>query len=101
MADVTVVEGEAPDTVYVELFDAAGAAVTPTLSCNFELRVGVYIYTIDCILQGANLVSFIPTADMVASPGTYAGRFHVDSTTYYPSIRSPFTILVRPHTKAR
>lgn len=101
MADITIVEGDLPDTVYVDLFDDAGLPVTPATSCVLEVRVGDAVYSTDCSLIDANRVSFTPTADMLAIPGTFRARFYVDSTTYYPSNRNPYTILVRPHTRAR
>ena len=99
MPDIAVVEEDLADLVYVDLFTDAGVPVTPASTCTFEMRVGDVTYSTDCTLEGANRVSFGPTADMVANPGVYRARFFVDGTTYYPSNRSPYTVLVRPHTR--
>ena len=101
MADITLVEGDLTDIVYVDLFDDDGLPVTPATSCTFELRVDAITLSVACDLEGANRVSFAPTVAMVAVPGTFRGRFYVDSTTYYPSTRSPYSVLIRPHTRTR
>lgn len=101
MADITIVEGDLPDTIYVDLFDDDGLPVVPATSCQVEVRVDGLTYSTDCSLIGGNSVTFAPTAGMISTPGTFRTRFLVDTTTYYPSNRSVFTILVRPHTRSR